>query len=235
MRKDVPGRPAKQFWGLVTRKERWGLSWRGWFLVALAILLAGWKLALEIHPFLAVTHRVNARVLVVEGWAHYYGVDAAVKEFKTGRYERVLTTGGPEEGMGTSSAVYDTDAWQSAELLEKAGLSSAIVQSVPSVSVGRDRTYNSAVTLRNWFHEHGLNVRSIDVLTEDTHARRTWLLFQEALGPGVEVGIISVPNPDYDADHWWRSSDGVREVIDETVAYIYAKLFFWPGKAKAES
>jgi len=75
-------------------------------------------------------------------------------------------------------------------------------------------------------------MRSINVLTEDAHARRTWLLFQEALGPGVAVGIISVPDPDYDANHWWRSSDGVREVLDEGIAYGYARFFFWPAKVK---
>jgi hypothetical protein len=52
------------------------------------------------------------------------------------------------------------------------------------------------------------------------------------LGPGVKVGIISEPNPDYDAAHWWRSSAGVREVIDESIAYVYAKFFFWPEKTK---
>jgi hypothetical protein len=197
--------------------------------MASAILLSGWGLVLGIHPFLAVTHRVPAKILVVEGWTHYFGVDAAVNEFKTGHYERLLTTGGPEKGMGTNSAAYDTDAWQSAELLAKAGIPA---ESVPSLFIGRDRTYNSAVTLRDWFHKHGLQPGSIDVLTEDAHARRTWLLFQEALGPGIEVGIISVANPDYDANHWWRSSDGVREVLDEGIAYIYAKFFFWPPKAK---
>jgi uncharacterized SAM-binding protein YcdF (DUF218 family) len=221
-------RGSSKLWGVLVRKERWGLSWRGRVVMTLAVLLAGWRLVLGIHPFLAVTHRVNANVLVVEGWTHYYGVDAAVKEFKTGHYERILTTGGPEEGMGTSSAIYDTEAWQSAELLEKAGISTNEIQAVPSRFVGRDRTYNSAVTLRNWINEHNASVTKITVLTEDAHARRTWLLFQEALGPGVEVGIISVPDPDYDASHWWRSSDGVREVLDEGIAYIYAKFFFWP-------
>jgi hypothetical protein len=223
---------SSKFYGIFTRRERWGFSWRGRVVMALLILLAGWGLALGIHPFLAVTHRVPAKILVVEGWTHYFGVDAAVNEFKTGHYERILTTGGPEEGAGTFSAVYDTDAWQSAELLEKAGIPAGDVQSVPSRFVGKDRTYNSAVVLGDWFHEHGLQPGSINVLTEDAHARRTWMLFQKALGPGVEVGIISVPDPDYDASHWWRSSDGVREVLDEGIAYIYAKFFFWPAKAK---
>ena len=133
---------------------------------------------------------------------------------------------------GTFSAVYDTEAWQSAELLAKAGISTNDLQAVPSRFVGRDRTYNSAIALRDWFHEHGWQPGSINVLTEDAHARRTWLLFQKALGPDVKVGIISAPNPDYDASHWWRSSAGVREVLDEGIAYIYAKCFFWPAKEK---
>jgi uncharacterized SAM-binding protein YcdF (DUF218 family) len=175
-------------------------------------------------------------VLVVEGWTHDYGVDGAVQEFKTGQYDRLLTTGGPDEGMGTSSSIYDTEAWQSAGSLRKAGLPTNEVHAVPSCFVGRDRTYNSALALRTWLREHALGVHSLNVLTEDAHARRTWLLFQEALGPDIKVGIISVPNPDYDARHWWRSSEGVREVIDESIAYVYAKFFFWPdSNAKAEN
>ena len=78
------------------------------------------------------------------------------------------------------------------------------------------------------------------MVTEDLHARRTRLLFQKALGDKVDVGVIGIPNPDYDAKHWWRYSDGVREVIGESIAYVYAKLFFHPsesmhGKKAAEA
>jgi hypothetical protein len=204
-------------------------------VLGLAGLLAGWGLVRGVHPFLAVTERVPSRVLVVEGWMNRFGVDGAMQEFRTGGYEQVLTTGGPSEGYGPKSSIYDTEAWQSAGLLRKAGLPGEKVVAVPSVVVGKDRTYNSAVALRDWLQAHEPGVQSINVLTEDAHARRTWLLFQEALGPGVKVGIISVPDPDYDAGHWWGSSEGVRGVIDEGIAYVYAKVFFWPGKTKAES
>jgi hypothetical protein len=197
-------------------------------------LLTGWGLAWNIHPFLAVTRRVPGKVLVVEGWMNRFGVGGAMQEFKTGGYDRVLTTGGPSAGYGPKSSFYDTEAWQSAGLLRKAGLAAEAVQAVPSLFVGKDRTYNSALALRDWLRDHDPQIRSLNVLTEDAHARRTWLLFQEALGPEVQVGIISVPNPDYDARHWWRSSEGVREVIDETIAYLYAKCLFWPGNPKAE-
>ena len=81
---------------MFTRRERWELSWRGRGLLALVVLVVGLWLMLSLHSFLAVTHRVPAKILVVEGWPHYFGVDAAVKEFNTGHYERLLTTGGPE-------------------------------------------------------------------------------------------------------------------------------------------
>jgi uncharacterized SAM-binding protein YcdF (DUF218 family) len=116
-----------------------------------------------------------------------------------------------------------------AELLKKNGLSSDSLQKVPSRVMDRDRTYGSAVALRNWFHEHNLAVRGINVLTEDVHARRTRLLFQKALGDNVRVGIIAVPNPDYDSRHWWRYSEGVKDVFSEATAYLYARFLFYPS------
>ena len=53
----------------------------------------------------------------------------------------------------------------------------------------------------------------------------------KAFGPRISVGIISVPNPQYDPEHWWRSSEGVRDVLGESVAWVYARFFFWPGPA----
>ena len=103
-----------------------------------------------------------------------------------------------------------------------------MVQMVPAHVTGRDRTYSSAAALREWFREQGIDVRGINVITENVHARRTRLLFAEAFGPKVAIGIVAVPDPDYDPKYWWRYSEGVREVIGETIAYVYAKFFFYP-------
>ena len=97
---------------------------------------------------------------------------------------------------------------------------------VPSHVNGRERTYSSAIALRDWFREHNTPVDNINVLTEGAHAPRTRLLYQKAFGRNVTVGIIAVSNPDYDPKQWWRYSDGVREVTGESIAYIYAKFFF---------
>jgi uncharacterized SAM-binding protein YcdF (DUF218 family) len=231
----LPGKPREKLRGLLNRKERWGLSFKGMLAIAAIALVAGLTLFFNIHPFLAVTQRVDTRILVVEGWVHEYAITDAVKEFDAGHYERVFTTGGPVEGLGGYVNDFQTCASVGADLLRKHGIKDESLQMVPSHVMERDRTYSSAVALRDWFHEHNLHVDSLNVLTEGPHARRTRLLFQEALGPDVKVGIIAVANPDYDPKYWWRYSDGVREVIDEGIAYVYAKLFFWPGKEKVES
>jgi hypothetical protein len=44
--------------------------------------------------------------------------------------------------------------------------------------------------------------------------------------------VIAVANPDYDARHWWRYSEGVRDVISEGIAYLYAKFFSGGTSAK---
>jgi uncharacterized SAM-binding protein YcdF (DUF218 family) len=219
---------SRKIYGLLTRKERWGLSWRGWLVLILAGLLIAIFLLLNVQPFLAKTQRVNANILVVEGWIHEYAIRAAAKEFKTGSYQKIFTTGGPVLGNGGYVNDFNTSASVGAELLKKTGVAGELIQMIPSHISGRDRTYSSAVALRDWFRDHGVTVRSINVLTESAHARRTQLLFQKAFGSDVTVGIISIPDPDYDAKHWWRTSEGVREVLDESIAYVYARIFFHP-------
>jgi uncharacterized SAM-binding protein YcdF (DUF218 family) len=226
--------PVRAMWGVFNRKERWSLSWRGRLIVASALLLMVVLLFKGVYPFLATTKRVGADVLVVEGWVHEYTIRAAVDEFRSGSYKRVFATGGPVVGTGGYINDFYTSASVGAELLRKNGLANGSVQEVPSRVMDRDRTYGSAVALRNWLREHNMSVSGINVITEDLHARRTRLLFHEALGDKVDVGVIGIPSPDYDTKRWWRYSDGVREVIGESIAYIYAKLFFHPSKSMHE-
>jgi hypothetical protein len=224
----APGHSRKKVWGLLARKERWRLSGRGWLVSILAGLAIAGLVLLNVQPFLARTQRVDTNALVVEGWVHEYATRAAVDEFKDGAYQRIYTTGGPLVGTDGETNDFNTSASVGADLLKKNGVPDRFIQMVPSHVMGRDRTYGSAVALRDWFREHGVAVHGINILTEDAHARRSQLLFQEAFGPGVAVGVISIPDPDYDAKHWWRYSEGVRQVLGESIAYLYVKIFFHP-------
>jgi uncharacterized SAM-binding protein YcdF (DUF218 family) len=222
---------SQRLFGVFTRRERWGLSWRGWtILLSFGSVLTVF-IVLNVQPFLAQTRRVDSKILVVEGWMHDYAIRAAVDEFHQRSYERIFTTGGPVPGAGHYVNDYQTSASVAAELLKKAGIPEEQVQMVPSSAVERDRTYTAAIALREWFNRQEPAISSVNVITEDTHARRTRLLYQEALGRDITVGIIAVPNPDYDARHWWRYSEGVREVTSEAISYLYAKFFFYPPKS----
>jgi uncharacterized SAM-binding protein YcdF (DUF218 family) len=225
----VSNRPPQKFLGLFAKKERWGLSWRGWLVLSAILLVSGYVLMVEIQPFLAVTARVDSNNLVMEGWVHQFAAQAAAAEFRMGAYREIYVTGVPVEGSGEYGSDSDTEAFVGAGLLRRAGIPEEFLQKIPRRKVDRDRTYGSALALKEWFSEHNLTVHSINIVTEDTHARRTRLLFQEALGPDVKVGIIAVPDPDYDPKRWWHYSEGVRNVINEAIAYLYAKFLFWPG------
>jgi uncharacterized SAM-binding protein YcdF (DUF218 family) len=223
---DVSSRESL-LWGILSRKQRWGLSGRGWLILAFIGAAMGWVIMRTIYPFLAVTDRVKANVLVVEGWVHYYAIRAGADEFRAGSYQHVFATGGPVAGTGKYTSDYMTSAHVGADLLLKAGLPEESLEMVASRVIERDRTYYSAVALRDRLHERGMIVRSINVVTENVHARRTRMLYQMAFGNDVKVGIIAARNPDYEAKRWWRCSEGVREVMSESIAYLYAKLFFY--------
>jgi hypothetical protein len=220
-----------KIFGCLTRRERWGLSWRGWLAILAFVALVGGLWARCVHPFLAQTRRAETKILVVEGWVPRYVIHAAVTEFSTGHYQKIYTTGGPIVGTGGYSNDYNTYACNGADELVKAGLPRQLVQMVPCHINGRDRTYSSALALRDYFRTNGVAGTAFNVLTEDAHARRTRMLFQEAFGKQATVGVISIADPDYDSSRWWRSSAGVREVLGESIAWLYAAFLFHPPKA----
>lgn len=216
----------RAFSGIFNRKMRWGLSGPGWLIALLVTLVAGVVVLNTIGVFLAPTAPVQTSTLVVEGWLRPFAINEAARIFRVNSYSEIFTTGGPISGMGGYTNDYNTSASLGAGRLSEAGVPPEKVQMVPSRVSDRDRTFGAAVALREWFRQNGVQTRSFNIITESAHARRTRLLFQKAFGDGYQIGIISVADPDYDAKHWWRSSEGVRDVVDETVAYLYALLVF---------
>jgi hypothetical protein len=212
-------------WGLLRRRQCLVPTWRGWLALVLGLAALALIAVREIHPFLAVTKPVTGGLLVVEGWAPDYALEAAVEEFSRNHYDKLYVIGGPLEHGGPLSE-YKTLAERGAATLLKLGLSTNAVQAVPAPLVRQDRTYTAAVSLRNWLRQHGISPAKIHLLSEGAHARRSRLLVKKALGPGTVVGVTAIPIKDYDPQHWWRSSAGVRMVIGEALAYAYARCLF---------
>ena len=59
-------------------------------------------------------------------------------------------------------------------------------------------------------------------------------LFKEAIGEEIPVGIIASEYREYDSKRWWKTSSGVSIVLNETIAYIYAKFLFNPERVRAK-
>jgi uncharacterized SAM-binding protein YcdF (DUF218 family) len=168
-------------------------------------------------------------MLVVEGWVPDYILEAAIAEFKTGQYARLFVTGIPLQ-QGAPLSEYKNYANLAAATLVKLGLTTNDVQAVPTGETRRDRTYAMALSLKQWWRSHGLAPTKVNLITSGPHARRSRLMYEKALGPGVTVGVIAIPVTDYDERHWWHYSQGVRVIIGEALAYAYARLLFYPAE-----
>jgi hypothetical protein len=211
---------------LIQRREIWTLTIQGW-LIALISIAALLIFAMNhIHSFLAVTSPIDAEVLVVEGWLPDYGLKQAFAEFESGSYHQIITTGMPLE-RGYYLAKYKNYANLAAATFRALGLEQDKVISVAAPGAIKDRTYASAIALREWLSKSNIKLKSINLYTHDVHARRSWLLFRQALAPDTKVGVIAAQPLNYDPKRWWRYSSGVRKIIDEFVAYIYARFISW--------
>lgn len=193
--------------------------------LAIAATVAGLSLLFvvffRIHPFLASTHRVSAKVLVVEGWIPDYAIEEAIREFKDGGYLILFTTGGPLQLGGHLSAHGDF-AHIATATLTRLGFPTNQLHTVPTTEKYRNRTYASAVALKEYSLRHGISLDALNLVSEGTHARRSRLCFQRALGREAKVGVISVENRDYDSNCWWRYSSGVKTILGESLALLYA-------------
>jgi uncharacterized SAM-binding protein YcdF (DUF218 family) len=192
-----------------------------------SLLLTG--IVRTVYPFLAVNSPINDGLLVVEGWTPDYGLALAIKEFKRNHYQKIYVIGGPIE-YGTYLTSYKNYAELGAATLQKLGLDSNLVEAVSAPKVRQDRTYNAALALKHLWQAQGIKPERIHLISDGPHCRRSRLLFQKAMGDDVYIGVTSIPSNEYDQAHWWRYSAGVRNVIGEGLAYLYARLLFHPAK-----
>lgn len=222
---------ARKFvlWGFFRRRECLLPTWR---FVLLAVGLTALSVTLvvrSIHPFLATHEPLKQGALVVEGWLSDPALKHAIYYFQNDGYDRMFATGGPVD-VGSQLMAFSSYADLCAASLTALGMDTNKLQAVPAPAVQQDRTYTSALALKRWLELHGQRVTHITVASEAAHARRSRLLFQKAFGPGVRVGTMAIPTTHYDMHRWWASSPGVRAVIGEALAYVYARFLFWPAE-----
>lgn len=215
------------FGGLVQSRVCIVPTLRGWGVLFVLTSLIICALGRELCSFLSVHDSVPGGVLVVEGWVSPYAVREALEEYRRHPYLGIYVTGEPLE-EGNPYIGFGTYADFTAAKLEKAGAPPGSVHPVPAPFVGKDRTYTTALVLKKRLETEGVSTAKVNLISVGPHARRSRLLYQMAFGPNSQVGTIAVTDPEFDPDHWWRSSSGVRSVLSEAIAYCYARFIFRP-------
>jgi hypothetical protein len=218
------------------RAISWPTLW-GW-VVILATSLAALGAAVIVLAFAAnawlapnepvkVADGSGARILIVEGWLDEPDLDQAIEAFRHGHYERIVTTGAPVDAWSEWHP-WRSYAERAATYLKAHGLADVRIDIVPAPASAQDRTFLSAVQVRDWAKRSGVALNTVDLFSAGVHARRSRLLFQMAFGPGVTLGVLSSAPTDFDARHWWRSSTGTKSVMGETLSLAWTTCCFWP-------
>jgi hypothetical protein len=213
-----------RFLGILVRREAWTVSAPAKLLLLSAAMVAALWLRWEAHPFLAVNGPVTTDTLIVEGWIPSHVLKEAAAEVMRGSYSRVIVVRAAYD-METPLGVPVAEEFV-ATRLQRYGVPRERVTSIFYMAAQRDRTYHSALAVKDWFVRNGGIPKSVNLATIGPHARRSWILFKDAFGDSSEVGIVALPDSTYDPKHWWRASEGVREVLGEAIAYVYARFFF---------
>lgn len=212
---------------LIKRIECNRLTWQGKLLFAVVLFIA-FLLFLKLIPiFLSPNQPNNGDILVLDGQMPDFAIEKAIEVFESGNYKYIVTTGGKIK-TGYFIADYKSMAEFTAATFIKLGFEIDKLVVIPGGDIKRDRTYNSALSLKKWLKENCEDPFQLDVLAVGSHGRRSRFLFNKAFDMKMNIGIISIEDPAYDAHRWWQSSVGARVVISETAAYFYVLLFFRP-------
>jgi uncharacterized SAM-binding protein YcdF (DUF218 family) len=212
---------------LIRKYTGWRLTWTGRLLIVLILIGLAIGAGAGLYPFLAPEKPPHEGLMVVEGWIHDFALDEAVALYQSGDYSRIICTGIPVE---TGSYIQDYASYpeMTAARLRKLGVDPEKIVVTVAEETRRDRTYAAAVALRTAFITYNIEETDLHLVTTGPHGRRSRMLFQKALGSDYRIGITCIDEYNYDSGNWYTSSEGVRAVIGELIAYLYAKLFFHP-------
>ncbi len=213
------------------------IRWRHWFR-PVTIWVPSWPLALaltaavavgvvvigrNLYGFLApVRPETAATVVIVETWAERGYAKTIANAIESGPTGRVILVGSPLDPLSDFSK-FPTSADLWAARLQNEGVDPSHFAVVRVPGAIRHRTAHAALAVGR--HLDSSEVTAANLLTFGPHARRSALIYEQALPPGTRLGVIALAPRSYDPSRWWRSSAGVRTVLSELIAYVYVRFF----------
>lgn len=212
---------------LIRKKECSVLVWQAKLLILLICAILFYLLFFDLPRHLSKSDPVYGSYLVLDGQMPDYSIEKAIELINTLDYDTIITTGGAlDAGYFLNGQKTMADLSYSTFLV--LGFDSTRIHKIPGGRVYKNRTYTSALSLKNYFSKQKITTAKIDMLAIGCHASRSQYLFQKALGENFDVGVYAIPDKSYDIEKWWKSSKGARTVLSESIAYFYVRLFFKP-------
>lgn len=194
-------------------------------LIAVIIIAIAVK---QLGFFLAKNDPIDGQVLIVEGWLDEYALLKAKTIFEQGKYQLLITSGGPDTGQLNPD--YASYAEKAAVFLVRQGLNKQLVKAVPAPASAQNRTFLSAVMVRDWLTREYPQINQFDVVSLGVHARRTQQLYQTAFNDTTSIGIYAVNTKRYRIDQWWKTTEGLKAVLAEVLGIGYNLCCFDPGE-----
>jgi hypothetical protein len=108
--------------------------------------------------------------------------------------------------------------------LIKLGIDSSVIKAVSAKKVWINRTLTSALAFRNWLQDKDIDVKGINIISMGTHSRRTWMCYNKILNEKYKIGIISLPDNDYNYSRIRK----IFKTIRETLGILYYWIILIP-------
>lgn len=108
---------------------------------------------------------------------------------------------------------FNSNAELSKYRLMSMGIDSSQIKATPGKRVIINRTLTSALSFRDWLKTSKLDIKGINIISLGAHTRRTWMIYNKILHKKYEVGIISLPDYDFNQSGSYRLLKTVREAL----------------------
>jgi hypothetical protein len=188
-------------------------------LVLVALMGGVIAFALNICGFLAEpTARVDADVLVLEGWAGS-AMQVAAAEFRSGHYTCVVVAEADVEEDPDDRPKHPL-AQRAAARLEAYGVPREQLIVCKPVTNDWNKTAKTAQAVSLELRERGIRPKGVNLVTGGLHARRSHLAYKHAFGKGIPVGIITEQSGGEGSSPWWTHRSEIWSVGKNFIGWI---------------
>jgi len=103
------------------------------------------------------------------------------------------------------------------------GIDPAIIEVVEFEQADNNQTLVAVLQLKDWVKRR--SIKNLNVSSSGLHGRRTYITYQKILGDDIRVGIINADIEIINRSNWYRSTLGIKVMIDEFFSYIFAWIY----------